>query len=135
MPESATVEDIEQPHIDAWNYFKPVAIYRDNCTGCQPLSMARRKAPPRNQGYCHPTRTRLWLKVRSAVSPAARHNAGLQVRRGPKELLAVVNLKTAPCEMFITVSWQGSTLSGLHGTALPLASATGCSTVFAEELR
>ena len=32
MPEEATVEDVEQLHIEAWQMgIKAVAIYRDNC--------------------------------------------------------------------------------------------------------
>jgi ribonucleoside-diphosphate reductase alpha chain len=42
MPESASVEDVEQLHIDAWKMgLKAVAIYRDNCKVGQPLSMAK----------------------------------------------------------------------------------------------
>ncbi len=43
MPEEATIEDIEQLHIDAWKLgLKAVAIYRDNCKVAQPLSMAKK---------------------------------------------------------------------------------------------
>ena len=43
MPEEATVEDIEQLHIDSWKMgLKAVAIYRDNCKVAQPLSMAKK---------------------------------------------------------------------------------------------
>lgn len=45
MPEEATVEDIEQIHIDSWQMgLKAVAIYRDNCKVAQPLSMAKKDA-------------------------------------------------------------------------------------------
>jgi ribonucleoside-diphosphate reductase alpha chain len=45
MPEDATVEDIEQIHIDSWQMgLKAVAIYRDNCKVAQPLSMAKKDA-------------------------------------------------------------------------------------------
>jgi ribonucleoside-diphosphate reductase alpha chain len=45
MPEDATIEDVEQIHMDAWKMgLKAVAIYRDNCKVGQPLSMAK-KAP------------------------------------------------------------------------------------------
>ncbi len=38
MPETATVEEIEQLHIDAWKMgIKAIAIYRDNCKVGQPL--------------------------------------------------------------------------------------------------
>ncbi len=43
MPEEATVEDIEQIHIDAWRMgVKAIAIYRDNCKVAQPLSTAKK---------------------------------------------------------------------------------------------
>ncbi|MCA9351120.1 vitamin B12-dependent ribonucleotide reductase, partial [Candidatus Saccharibacteria bacterium] len=43
MPEEATVEDIEQLHIDSWKMgLKAVAVYRDNCKVAQPLSMAKK---------------------------------------------------------------------------------------------
>lgn len=43
MPESATIEDVEQLHIDAWKMgLKAIAIYRDNCKVAQPLSMAKK---------------------------------------------------------------------------------------------
>ena len=44
MPEEATVEDIEQIHIDAWRLgIKAVAIYRDNCKVGQPLSTTKKE--------------------------------------------------------------------------------------------
>jgi ribonucleoside-diphosphate reductase alpha chain len=43
MPEEASVEDVEQLHIEAWKMgLKAVAIYRDNCKVGQPLSMAKK---------------------------------------------------------------------------------------------
>jgi ribonucleoside-diphosphate reductase alpha chain len=44
MPEDASIEDVEQLHIDAWRLgLKAVAIYRDNCKVAQPLSMAKKE--------------------------------------------------------------------------------------------
>jgi intein/homing endonuclease len=43
MPETVTVEDVEQLHVDAWKLgIKAVAIYRDNCKVAQPLSTAKK---------------------------------------------------------------------------------------------
>ncbi len=43
MPEDATVEDVEQLHIDAWKLgVKAVAIYRDNCKVAQPLANTKK---------------------------------------------------------------------------------------------
>jgi ribonucleoside-diphosphate reductase alpha chain len=43
MPEDATVEDVENLHLDAWRLgVKAVAIYRDNCKVAQPLSTMKK---------------------------------------------------------------------------------------------
>ena len=45
MPEDATVEEVEQLHVDAWRMgVKAIAIYRDNCKVAQPLSTAKKEA-------------------------------------------------------------------------------------------
>ncbi len=45
MPEYATVEEVEQLHIDAWKMgLKAVAIYRDNCKVAQPLSTTKKES-------------------------------------------------------------------------------------------
>jgi len=44
LPESATIEDIEQIYFEGWRLgLKALAIYRDNCKVGQPLSAARKK--------------------------------------------------------------------------------------------
>src|SRR5207244_1351944 len=44
MPESVTVEEVEQLHIDAWKMgVKAIAIYRDNCKVAQPLAMTKKE--------------------------------------------------------------------------------------------
>src|SRR5206468_1660385 len=44
MPEEATIDEVEQLHIDAWKLgLKAVAIYRDNCKVAQPLSTAKKE--------------------------------------------------------------------------------------------
>ena len=43
MPEEATVEDVEELHLEAWKLgIKAVAIYRDNCKVGQPLSTQKK---------------------------------------------------------------------------------------------
>jgi len=45
LPEEATVEEVEQLHIDAWKLgVKAIAIYRDNCKVSQPLSTAKKES-------------------------------------------------------------------------------------------
>ncbi len=42
LPEQATVEEVEQLHIDAWQMgLKAVAVYRDNCKVAQPLATTK----------------------------------------------------------------------------------------------
>jgi ribonucleoside-diphosphate reductase alpha chain len=46
MPEEATVEEVEQLQIEAWQLgIKAVAIYRDNCKVGQPLATAKKAVP------------------------------------------------------------------------------------------
>ena len=45
LPEDASVEDVEQLHIDAWLMgVKAIAIYRDNCKVSQPLATAKKES-------------------------------------------------------------------------------------------
>jgi ribonucleoside-diphosphate reductase alpha chain len=119
MPEEATVEDVEQLHIDAWQMgLKAVAIYRDNCKVAQPLSMAKKEGSE---------------KVAPAEVPAAEDNKIVvkgavrrklpRVRNGKTYKFQIADLEgyftvgeyedSTPGELFISVSKQGSTLSGL----------------------
>jgi ribonucleoside-diphosphate reductase alpha chain len=50
MPESATVEDVEQIYFEGWKLgLKALAIYRDNCKVGQPLSIAKKKEEEEKQ--------------------------------------------------------------------------------------
>lgn len=131
MPESATVEEVEQLHIEAWQMgLKAVAIYRDNCKVAQPLSGKKKEEKKEDE----PVAT---VKAAEAPAPAAvvetvtdRFVVKGAVRR---ELPRKRNGKTyhfhiadlsgfftvgeyedgTPGEIFINVSKQGSTLGGL----------------------
>jgi ribonucleoside-diphosphate reductase alpha chain len=120
MPEEATVEDIEQLHVDAWKLgLKAVAIYRDNCKVAQPLSMAKKDGDKTQE------------KPAAAVSQEPRTVIGKAGTR--REMPRVRNAKTfsfkvadshgyftvgefedgTPGELFISIAKIGSTLSGL----------------------
>ncbi len=126
MPETATVEDVEQLHIDAWNMgLKAIAIYRDNCKVAQPLSMAKKDGDEK--------------KPAEAVAPAVAaatvtDDSRIVVKGAVRRLLprkrnsrtyrfVLADLKGfftvgeypdgTPGELFISVSRQGSTLAGL----------------------
>jgi ribonucleoside-diphosphate reductase alpha chain len=120
LPESATVEDIEQVYIEGWRLgLKAVAIYRDNCKVGQPLQTAKKttksaaeageleqlRAQLRELG-ARPTRERL---------PRHRRSRTYAFQVADAEGYATVGEYPdgRPGEIFIKVSKQGSTLAGV----------------------
>jgi ribonucleoside-diphosphate reductase alpha chain len=140
MPEDATVEDIEQIHLDSWKLgLKAVAIYRDNCKVAQPLSMAKKdddKAPATAEEN-HAAQAAAAATVATATAEAtseaildgkivvkgAVRRKLPRVRTSRTYRFEIADLKGfftvgeyedgAPGELFINVSKQGSTLSGI----------------------
>lgn len=124
MPASATVEDVEQLHMDAWKMgVKAVAIYRDNSKLSQPLSMAKKDGGDKAEPTADTTPAVEEKIVEKYVvkGPARRK---LERKRNAKTYRFVVaDLEGfftvgeyedgTPGELFINVSKQGSTLSGL----------------------
>jgi ribonucleoside-diphosphate reductase alpha chain len=119
MPESATVEDVEQLHIGAWKMgLKAVAIYRDNCKVAQPLSMAKKETKEEQQ----PTEQAQTVQDKIVVKGVIRRELP-QRRKSMTYKFHIADLKGfftvgefedgTPGELFISVSKQGSTLSGL----------------------
>jgi len=124
MPESATIEDIEQLHIDSWQMgLKAVAIYRDNCKVAQPLSMAKKEgaAAEPAASAAEPVITEKIVEKFVVKGPSRRELP--RVRNGKTYHFQLADLKGfftvgeypdgTPGELFINVSKQGSTLSGL----------------------
>lgn len=131
MPENATVEEVEQLHIDAWKMgLKAIAIYRDNCKVAQPLS-GKKKEKKEEQSAIDTA------SARPASTPATATEAlndKIVVKGAVRRMLprrrtshtykfSIADLKGfftvgeyedgTPGELFIDVSKQGSTLSGL----------------------
>lgn len=128
MPEEATVEEVEQLHIDAWKMgLKAVAIYRDNCKVAQPLSgkkkaKAEEEAKPAEVAAPAPAAIAETVNdkivVRGAIRrklPSRRHGRTYEFRLADlKGFFTVGEYEDGtPGEVFINVSKQGSTLSGL----------------------
>ena len=132
MPESVTVEDVEQLHIDAWRLgLKAVAIYRDNCKVAQPLSTSRRdEAEMGSEAEGHDAE----LAAKVAQLEAALQRQTVVVKQPLRERLprkrrsSTFSFRVADCEgyvtvgeyddgrpgeVFIKVSKQGSTLAGV----------------------
>jgi ribonucleoside-diphosphate reductase alpha chain len=135
LPEDVTVEDVEQLHIDAWRLgLKAVAIYRDNCKVAQPLSTTKKQpaaAPP----PAAPSAAEANLRERVAELEAALQAKGVDApaatarKRLPRRRRSnTFAFRVADCEGYVTVgeyedgrpgevfmkvSKQGSTLSGV----------------------
>jgi ribonucleoside-diphosphate reductase alpha chain len=122
MPESATVEEIEEIHFQGWKLgLKALAIYRDNCKVGQPLSAVKKKTeeapaavatevvakpePERIIEY-RPVRKRLPKKrPSSTVSFSVAGAEGYMTASSyPDDGLG---------EVFLKMSKQGSTLAGV----------------------
>jgi ribonucleoside-diphosphate reductase alpha chain len=118
MPEEVSVEDVEQLHIDAWKMgLKAVAIYRDNCKVAQPLSMAKKEGSEEEKEKAAPVASEQFI-VKGAIRrelPRKRTSKTYEFRIADlKGFFTVGEYEDgAPGELFINVSKQGSTLSGL----------------------
>ncbi len=108
MPSDATVEDIEAIYMQAWELgLKAVAIYRDGCKRSQPLSTSGAAAASSPQATTSsPYRRKL---------PDERHSITHKFSIGGHEGYVHVGMYDdgTPGELFITMSKEGSTISGL----------------------
>ena len=130
MPEEATVEEVEQLHIDAWKLgVKAIAIYRDNCKVAQPLSTAKK------EGAVEPLAEALTASGPAGVVEKIVEKVVEKVIKVPtREKLPrsrtsrTFDFRVADCKGFVTVgefadgrpgeiflriSKQGSTLAGI----------------------
>jgi ribonucleoside-diphosphate reductase alpha chain len=121
MPESATVEDVEQIYFEGWKLgLKALAIYRDNCKVGQPLSAKKKSGAAEEKAESVPT------PAPAAPEP---HEHRPVRRRLPKTRSATVTrfdvagaegymtASTYPDdglgEVFLKLGKQGSTLAGV----------------------
>ena len=131
MPEDVTIEDVEQLHMDAWEMgLKAVAIYRDNCKVAQPLSMAKKEDDKKDELVAVP----VTAVVPAAVAIAEALDNKIVVKGTVRRKLPRVRKSRTyhfeiadldgyftvgeyddgtPGELFVSISKQGSTLSGL----------------------
>jgi ribonucleoside-diphosphate reductase alpha chain len=119
MPEEATVEEVEQIHIDAWKMgVKAIAIYRDNCKVGQPLSTARKEgaATPDTLAEAATKVVEKIIKVPVREKlPRNRTSRTFEFRVADcKGFVTIGEYDDGrPGEMFLKVSKQGSTLAGI----------------------
>ncbi len=120
MPERATVEDVEGLHQLSWELgLKAVAIYRDNCKVGQPLSTAKKDDAAAGQQAATQVVEKVVEKIvhrplRQKL-PRSRKGRTFEFRVADCKGFATVGEYDdgRPGEIFLTVSKQGSTLSGI----------------------
>jgi ribonucleoside-diphosphate reductase alpha chain len=122
LPEDATLEEVEQLHIDAWKLgIKAVAIYRDNCKVAQPLSASKKDDDTVDDAVEAATTVVerivekvVYEPVRQKL-PRTRTSKTFEFRVADcKGFVTVGEYEDGrPGEIFVRVSKQGSTLAGI----------------------
>jgi len=124
MPESATVDEVEQLYLDSWKLgLKAIALYRDNCKVGQPLAAQKKSGPADDT----PASNELTQQVERVVEhvivqrpvrqklPRTRISKTFSFRVADCHGYATVGEfeDGRPGEVFLKVAKQGSTLSGI----------------------
>jgi ribonucleoside-diphosphate reductase alpha chain len=132
MPEESTVEDISKAYIESWNLgLKSVAIYRDNSKRSQPLNAGGSKeekktevAPSQATAAALPVQQELFGRQQREKMPVERASVTHKFSVGGHEGYITVGMYNdgRPGEIFIKMSKEGSTLSGvMDGLALTVS--------------
>src|SRR4029077_17460981 len=128
MPEESTVEDIMKAYIESWKVgLKAVAIYRDNSKRSQPLSAAGQKKDekkPEIAPAMEPVQRELFGRQQREKMPVERASVTHKFSVGGHEGYITVGMYEdgRPGEIFIKMSKEGSTLSGvMDGLALTVS--------------
>jgi ribonucleoside-diphosphate reductase alpha chain len=131
MPEESTVEDIMDAYIESWKLgLKAVAIYRDNSKRSQPLSAAGQKKEEKRievtvaPGAAVPVQQELFGRRQREKMPTERASVTHKFSVGGHEGYLTVGMYEdgRPGEIFIKMSKEGSTLSGvMDGLALTIS--------------
>jgi len=130
MPEESTIEDIMNAYIESWNLgLKAVAIYRDNSKRSQPLNAGGKKEekkaePAATTTNLEPTQRELFARAVREKMPVERASVTHKFSVGGHEGYITVGMyeDNRPGEIFIKMSKEGSTLSGvMDGLALTIS--------------
>jgi len=128
MPEESSVEDVMDAYIESWKLgLKAVAIYRDNSKRSQPLSAAGQKKDeekPEGAAVVEAMQQELFARAQREKMPAERASVTHKFSVGGHEGYITVGMYEdgRPGEIFIKMSKEGSTLSGvMDGLALTVS--------------
>ncbi|MES4903058.1 MULTISPECIES: vitamin B12-dependent ribonucleotide reductase [unclassified Streptomyces] len=115
MPESATVEEIEEIYFEGWKLgLKALAIYRDNCKVGQPLSAKKKEEKAAEQAEPEAEKVIEYRPVRKRL-PKGRPGITTSFTVGGAEGYMTANSypDDGLGEVFLKMSKQGSTLAGM----------------------
>jgi ribonucleoside-diphosphate reductase alpha chain len=132
MPEESTIEDIMDAYMESWKLgLKAVAIYRDNSKKSQPLNAGGDKDEKKDKAAAavaaavvEPMQRELFARAQREKMPAERSSVTHKFSVGGHEGYITVGLYEdgRPGEVFIKMSKEGSTLSGvMDGLALTIS--------------
>src|SRR5256886_1975699 len=130
MPEESTVEDIMNAYIESWKLgLKAVAIYRDTSKRSQPVNAGGQKEekkaePAAATANLEPTQRELFARAVREKMPVERASVTHKFSVGGHEGYITVGMyeDNRPGEIFIKMSKEGSTLSGvMDGLALTIS--------------
>ena len=129
MPEESTVEDISNAYIESWKLgLKSVAIYRDNSKRSQPLNAGGAKEEKKTESPAaagtEPMQRELFARAVREKMPYERASVTHKFSVSGHEGYITVGMygDGRPGEIFIKMSKEGSTLSGvMDGLALTIS--------------
>jgi len=130
MPEESTVEDISNAYIESWKVgLKAVAIYRDNSKRSQPLNAGGSKTEEKKTetvaaAAMEPMQRELFARMQREKMPVERASVTHKFSVGGHEGYITVGMYEdgRPGEVFMKMSKEGSTLSGMvDGLALTIS--------------
>jgi ribonucleoside-diphosphate reductase alpha chain len=131
MPEESTIEDITNAYMESWKLgLKAVAIYRDNSKKSQPLNAGGEKKEKAAGSVAavaaavEPMQRELFARAQREKMPSERASVTHKFSVGGHEGYITVGLyeDSRPGEVFIKMSKEGSTLSGvMDGLALTIS--------------
>ena len=129
MPEESTVEDISNAYVESWKLgLKAVAIYRDNSKRSQPLNAGGGKSEEKKTetvaAAMEPMQRELFARMQREKMPVERASVTHKFSVGGHEGYITVGMYEdgRPGEVFMKMSKEGSTLSGMvDGLALTIS--------------
>jgi ribonucleoside-diphosphate reductase alpha chain len=115
LPEEATVEDMEELHIQAWQMgLKAVAVYRDNCKVGQPLSMAKKEGQEESETNKTEVVSTAPIETRRKLPKIRQAKTFSYKLSGSSGYVTVGEYDdSTPGEIFLRIAKQGSTLAGV----------------------